>query len=559
MTLQNQNFINRITAVCGALGFFCFAWMAMNSGHFHEDAYILFKYVESIVGGHGISFSPEQGPAEGATDFLWLILLSGLHFCGISVGAAANILNSLGVLISLLFLNKLSDGSPLFVKLGLIFMSLTILLSSLTYAAAGGFSVWGYAAILLSLIYLFLSQKVYLWHLIPILSLILGLFRPDGLIIGVVFSVMAGVLLFIRKDNFKCFFVSSLVAFIVGLSYFFWRVNYFDSLLPLPLLVKSETTHLLEGWSQNWAWINSTWIVVGFFFMMLALMLSELKCSASKGPYISILLTALPFCVHLFAIGFAHQSQNVGFRFQAPQLVFLYAILIFSITHSFRLLRWRLGLFTILVLFLIYLGITGVVNTRQNFRYLAGRSYINVLPLWFNEQLPKGSLIAVSEAGRLPFWSKNYRFIDLVGLNTSYVAKNGLSIDYLNEQEPSVFFLWYNTGLHDEIVVDVSISTLRELNESNKKKIGSRPMSAVEKASIITADYIIHSDQYDIVSVYYWNSHNHLFAFKKGIIDLQDFKQMIVELSRPEHSYSYAEMQSIVSNGKAFEALYATD
>ena len=64
--------------------------------HPHEDAYILFRYVNNLVTGEGISFNPGGPPTEGATDLLWMILLSGLVRLGVDVARAAVLLNAAG-------------------------------------------------------------------------------------------------------------------------------------------------------------------------------------------------------------------------------------------------------------------------------------------------------------------------------------------------------------------------------------------------------------------------------------------------------------------------------
>ena len=53
----------------------CFALVAsylLRQGHPHEDAFILFVYAENMAAGNGIVYFAGGGPAEGATDFLWM-------------------------------------------------------------------------------------------------------------------------------------------------------------------------------------------------------------------------------------------------------------------------------------------------------------------------------------------------------------------------------------------------------------------------------------------------------------------------------------------------------
>ena len=63
---------------------------------FHEDAYILFNYSENLSNHGVISYYPDGPPAEGATDFLWMILLSFMYLIKIPTFLSVSILNSLG-------------------------------------------------------------------------------------------------------------------------------------------------------------------------------------------------------------------------------------------------------------------------------------------------------------------------------------------------------------------------------------------------------------------------------------------------------------------------------
>ena len=49
-----------------------------------EDASMLFRYSENLIDTGVISYNTNGDPTEGATDFLWMILLSVFYFFGIS-------------------------------------------------------------------------------------------------------------------------------------------------------------------------------------------------------------------------------------------------------------------------------------------------------------------------------------------------------------------------------------------------------------------------------------------------------------------------------------------
>ena len=55
------------------------------SAHPYEDAAILMRYSENLAAGHGIVWNPGEDPVDGATDFLFMLILAFLRKSGITV------------------------------------------------------------------------------------------------------------------------------------------------------------------------------------------------------------------------------------------------------------------------------------------------------------------------------------------------------------------------------------------------------------------------------------------------------------------------------------------
>ena len=72
----------------------------------HEDALILFRYVENFTLSGDIVFNLNSEKVEGATDFLWFLILSILNFFGVNVMLAAILVNSLSLLFLLNMIQK---------------------------------------------------------------------------------------------------------------------------------------------------------------------------------------------------------------------------------------------------------------------------------------------------------------------------------------------------------------------------------------------------------------------------------------------------------------------
>ena len=60
-----------------------------------EDAAILMRYSRHLAAGHGIVWNVGEPPVDGATDFLFMVLLAGLHAAGLSLEAGARALDLL--------------------------------------------------------------------------------------------------------------------------------------------------------------------------------------------------------------------------------------------------------------------------------------------------------------------------------------------------------------------------------------------------------------------------------------------------------------------------------
>src|SRR5688500_14402398 len=71
-----------VVLAASAGAWFTLGMLTLLRGHPEEDAYIMFRYAEHVAQGRGIVFNPAGPPAEGATDFLWMVMLSALTWLG---------------------------------------------------------------------------------------------------------------------------------------------------------------------------------------------------------------------------------------------------------------------------------------------------------------------------------------------------------------------------------------------------------------------------------------------------------------------------------------------
>lgn len=510
---------NLIIAVSIAFLFLLFNFLLISNGHFHEDAYILFIYVENFVNGNGITYYPDGPHIEGATDFLWLVLLIFLGKVGLNVGTSVILLNSVGVFIISYLINIEISSSKIKNKELLIFLYpfvfLWIFQQPLT-AAVGGFSVFLYMALILLAFVSVYKEKYVLYT--PYIGLIIALFRPDGVIIGIGFAFV-GLYIAYKKHQTKQYMTGIIFGLVVGVSYFVWRYNYFENLLPLPLYVKSYGS-LTAGLVDNYAWTKTN------FYLLVPLFL--LAFFNKKIKY--YLFLASPVILLFIALITVTQSQNVGFRFQAPVLIIAYYILILLIIEYMEkhaISRFLKFIFVVYVLGFMVLGLKYLYGTSSIIRF----NYINQVPLDINKNLPNGSTIALTEAGRMAYWNQSggHKIIDLVGLNSEFPAKNTISIRYLEDILPEMMMYHHARKINMTWLnnYDIKVVLLDDkdkkffINKKTYSDIERDTMSKSDNASIVATQYLQkYFNEYDIYFVDYIEnkSYYHVYAFKKTLL-----------------------------------------
>lgn len=510
------------------LTYFIFNFILIHFGHFHEDAYIMFVYVDNIVNGFGVSFYPGGPNAEGATDFLWLVFLVALGKIGLDAGTSSIVLNSIGIFLSGYLLSNLLNTKRKGHFLFLLFIFLCFLQLHLV-AALGGFSVYFYTSfVLLTFVCLSKYRAVY----VPILSLLLGLIRPDGVILGVMFTVY-GLRKAIEGKFIKAYLLSALVAFFLGVCYFVTRYFYFSEVLPLPLYVKSAGKGL-PGLYANITWLGKiSPVLIGLLFLAIS--------NRSLKKVLSSLSTLLVFFVSLT---FAAQTQNVGFRFQAPMTLIIYYIFVEQLIYFYDFNNMKKIYKTTFVSVTVFLLlISSVYYLAYSVKSITRKNYVNQFAHDLSTVINNQHTIVLTEAGRLAYWNQaGTVIVDLVGLNTPFPAKNLADIDYVETISPDVIMY------HHAYLIDVPLLQKSgdhhskpfyvELNENdkhllvNKLKLSrdERERNKVLNASYVLTNYLADNyKKYHIIFVDYTEDGKlkHVYAFRKGEFDIITIRSLL--------------------------------
>lgn len=468
-------------------------------GHVQEDAFILFQYAKNLASGHGIVFDQLSGNAEGATDFLWMILLSFLIYIGIDPAISAVFLNSIGLYICCHVILKLN-----YFKINNISITALLLLSISggLSAAAGGFSTLAYASIYILTLLFVINKKI---KMLAIASVVLALFRPDGLILAFCSNLYT---LYNAKQERKLHLTYLGSAILIGTIYYLWRFNYFGMYLPLPLIVKSSMDSPYEGLEANFYALR--------WYIPLIVLLIYNGFNTYRIEFIAILFPSL---VLFISLCFAHQSQNVGNRFQFPIIISI--ILLYIITYRDK----KSFNSELVVIFCIPAFYFGAKIIRSDYEYLKNNDYINSLPQLIKKSNINLQSIAITEAGRIPYWLDVPKMIDLIGLNSKDVVLNGAQY-VLEKNSPDLIFIHHANRFKlntNTIGMNFQIVTHDLISISDYK--GRNPVLI---APINALNYAVNND-YKIIFVRYGqndDSLSHVY-FLKSNIDIKTFVNLL--------------------------------
>ena len=504
-------------AICGVYLYFT---------HPHEDAYILYNYVNNFLEVGEIVYHQSGEPAEGATDFLWFAVLTLFTALTRDPAVAAAIINGLGVVLIYYSAYRLLCHWQVARPLEVAFLfSLFLELPYISYHSYAGFGTFFYSAFVFSIFSHYIRRD---YRYFPLLLLILGLIRPDGLIIAFGFFVLA---LADHQYQHRSFLIQLGIAFAIGAVYFITRMYYFGSVLPLPLIVKSHGSSDVNGLSENIDMVQhygSVFVLAIVFFLL----------TYRKFTIKRLLIAGIPLWLHFIVFIFAHQSQNISFRFQFPLLVIVSFYLFlqaarFIATRKSR--QWRYFAVVFLGIFIVGGKCYSAMLLRSNPQFTQSNHYdyyINTFAQDLPHFVDATTVMALTEAGRIPYWI-DCELYDLVGLNTRHTANHPPTQAYLDSIDSDIFFIHTNHTLdYDErhvaqTVTPVTIPELiGQIDAEFLPLLSAREdtityqniaLPNTKLAPIMVYRYLMqHPDKYDLFLAKHRSHSPHLYAFRRG-------------------------------------------
>lgn len=503
--------ISMAAALLACTAYLILSFWVLSEGHLHEDAYILFNYAEHLASGDGIVYFADGEHTEGATDFLWMVFLAFLTYLGMDIGIAAAILNGLGIgLITYLLTRNLPwKGQVLSKLVAGVFFALLVITSEITYASISGFGAAFYASISILIIHLYLNARVQTMRLLPWVSLLLGLIRPDGVIVGIIASLLALGKIWGTKYRVSYLYNMATVG-VLGVVYFVWRLAYFGHVLPLPLYVKSYSASALPG-----LWANLEYLMDQAPLLLIAALTFALVRDIR-----TYILAFLPVIALLAALTLAHQSQNIGHRFQAPVTSALFfSLSLFLGAYLTPVVAWKRIMVIILIIPTLAIS-TG--DGPKIYGYLINKNnpdYMDYFPFLVRDIFTPNTKLALTEAGRMAYWTDANTY-DLIGLNTSHVATRRLDIAYLVSLDPDVIFIHTAKTLKplSETEGDTLKVTVDFVNQCVTEKLAWQEIEdPLIRAPYVVYEYLMNNpDKYRLVLARYRAKFSHLYAVKIG-------------------------------------------
>jgi arabinofuranosyltransferase len=426
----------------------------------HEDAAILMRYADHFAHGHGVVWNIGEKPVDGATDFLFMVVLGLFVKAGLSLESAARMIgfvsHVLTVWIVYLSARRLYGARVIPALVNSIYLAVG---PGLYYVAAyfgtPFFALFACIAwwTALNVIYDKSDTKANA-PIFALSALITALIRPEGVILS---ALMLLAVISIRGAGVaRSAILWYLMLFLlVGGSYFVWRWQYFGYPLPNPYYIKSSihTGSLLQsvrnvlGGSKA-SLLNVMKLCLPFLLPFVAGTYTPRTLRLSVGLSVPILGFALAF-------GLLSNEMNFGARFQyvlLPIVLMSWWPLLAGIREDLSFPKWPdLGLHKRVALTLSALLVClGVIGYQYKVgRATTGRDGLYDMAVMLSDYRDKGYTMAVTEAGQLPLYS-HWRAIDAWGLNDQWIAHaGGVSEQYLDRFKPQI--VMFHAGFSPQV------------------------------------------------------------------------------------------------------------
>ncbi|NJN65775.1 MAG: hypothetical protein HC884_03210 [Chloroflexaceae bacterium] len=394
-----------------------------------EDGFITFRYALNLALGNGPVFNPGER-VEGYSDFLWMVLLAGLHaLAGAPIPLTARILGVIAALATIALTYRMSldlnEGDRR-----------TSLLAALFAASSGSFVAHGPGGMETTLFALLvmltlLSSLRGAGLLAGLLAALATMTRPEGVLLlpPILFWGWRGpptsLLAHLRTASVRLLPFLALV-----LPWTLWRVWYYGYLIPNAVYAKggmdlSQQTHLGALNFSEFALANAHVLIL---FIIIAIALTRRNVHIPPATWLLISWVVLHIA---FVIGVGGDWMP-AWRYFAPviptvcvALFNLWATNTRNVRLNISLPRHALILFAFSGLLVLESFFHPSMIPRTRLLALQVGQF-SAMGTWFHQTLPAGTLLAVYANGSLSYYAGvEHPVIDLMGLTDEHIAREG--------------------------------------------------------------------------------------------------------------------------------------
>lgn len=425
-----------------------------------EDALMLMRYATHVAQGHGIVWNIGDRPVEGATDFLYLIVLSAWM--------KASHLGAIWAARTLLAVSHLLGVALLYWSARRIAGVGRFVASILTIYFGIGPGIIHTANGFSSPFYGLMSLAAWSFACLSVLSgtsgprnvgfatfaLLAGLTRPDGVLLAIFMTI--ALVYGLRGKSIKIVATTAAAFVVLGGAYFVWRFHYFGYLLPNPFYKKGGG-HLYLGSLKV-----SVGNVIKLLLPAIPIFLLGLALPRTRRLSVFSLIPVAGFTVIWILLT---NENNAAMRFQyivLPVGLLSAAVVLKAIIDCAQQAGWIVSpdadsflcvsptarvACTVAVSLLFYLW----WNTLLTGPEVVGTGPFNIA-VGLSKYENRHYTMVATEAGVIPYFS-HWRTIDGWGLNDPEIVHNphALTTAYLDKNHPAI------------IMMDVSADTSGDL------------------------------------------------------------------------------------------------
>jgi hypothetical protein len=306
--------------------------------------------------------------------------------------------------------------------------------------------------------FIFSTGRLRYYFLLAVSGVLTSLCRPEGIV--VLPSILVIVFLISQRAREDTPFYRSRIRnlsislgtfILVTGVYHVWRISYFGEMLPTPFLSKGGAGEsIFAAWAQNLVIYfdqqGDYYLPVGYYFVALtAVSILGLTLSRSHLDRKRTETTALILALLHAAISFNFKDWMPAMRYHSSTVGLLLITASYVQTPFFakrtgmtRQAVLRFSLIGISVMFMNYsvLASLRVITKRTE---LSKQKSLVVLGKWLHDNMPRSSVLAISDVGVIPYYS-GLKTIDIhvESLTDLYIAKNGFATEYFYQRHPDI-------------------------------------------------------------------------------------------------------------------------